>query len=849
MDLAERLKEANLYIQQGLSAEAIEILEEIIKNPAKEEEIQAKAQKLLTTLTAKKTEKKYVYLDEKKEIKPPPVKEVKPETKPSNVDKIFKEAEYYANQGLYKEASNIYKTLPQDFFKESHPFADKLRDRIKQLETNFLEESFTAAASTAQFDIKRSLENATGLMEAGFFTEAISELKSIIDSGHHHGLIYAKIGEAYISIDQPYDAIDYFTEALKDNKLNREVRLKILYQLAITYEKNGSMPQAIAEYERINRIDPNYGNVRIRLEALTKTTQKYGQFYYLIKNEMITPEKLDEAREKARHDRKSVETVLLSDFGVDKFQLGESLSEYYKVPFKEYNQLELEAKPECVQHISEHFLRSSGFVPIYEDEGTVIIAIDNPHDMQKGDLIKKSVNKKNKKIEYAVSFKDDIEKFIDFFYDKIKKDASEEIFEELGNAVEEEVDEKETTGYSETDNVVVKLANTIIDDAFNQNTSDIHIECMPEKLGALIRFRIDGDCKIYQRIPVTYKKALVSRIKIMSSLDIAEKRLPQDGKIKFKTRKGQAIELRVATLPTIGDNEDVVMRILASAGAMPLDKIGLLDHVYQQFEKMLALPYGLVFVVGPTGSGKTTTLHAALNYVNRENKKIWTAEDPVEIVQKGLRQVQVKPGIGLNFSRVMRAFLRADPDIIMVGETRDEETAHTVIEASLTGHLVFSTLHTNSAPETLTRLLGMGMDPFNFSDALIGVLAQRLGRRLCANCKEQYEPTKEQMDELIEEYGDSPIYPLTYDSFKEATMFKSVGCKKCDNKGYKGRLGIHELLTNNDEIRKLIQGKSPVFEIFDAAKRNGMMTLKQDGIQKVLKGLTDINQVRAVCIK
>jgi len=849
MGLSARLEEANLYIQQGLSSEATEILEEIINNPVKDVEIQEKAQKLLNTLTAKKTEKKYVIADEKKPLSSGSQQEKISSSKPENVDKILKEAEYYANQGLFKEASTIYKTLPKEFFNESHPFADKLRDRIKQLETSFLEETFASAPSTVQFDIKRSLENATGLMDAGFFTEAISELKSIIDTGHHHGLIYAKIGEAYISLDQPYDAIDYFTEALKDNKLNRESRLKIIYQLSVTYEKNGSMPQAISEYERINRIDPNYANVRSRLESLTKTTQKYGQFYYLIKNEIITPEKLEEAREKAKHDRKSVETVLLVDFGVDKFQLGESLSEFYKVPFKEYNELELGGKPDCVQHISEHFLRASCFVPIYEDDGVVIIAIDNPNDIQKQDLIKKSVNKKNKKIEYAVSFKDDIEKFIDFFYDKIKKDESEDIFDELGGAVEEETDEKEAGGYSETDNVVVKLANKIIDDAFNQNASDIHIECMPERQGALIRLRVDGDCKIYQRIPVNYKKALVSRIKIMSNLDIAEKRLPQDGKIKFKTRKGKMIELRVATLPTIGENEDVVMRILASAGAMPLDKIGLLDQVYTQFEKMVALPYGLIFVVGPTGSGKTTTLHAALNYVNRENKKIWTAEDPVEIVQKGLRQVQVKPGIGLNFARVMRSFLRADPDIIMVGETRDEETAHTVIEASLTGHLVFSTLHTNSAPETLTRLLGMGMDPFNFADALIGVLAQRLGRRLCSNCKEQYEPEKEEMDALIEEYGENPVYPLTYDSFKDATLFKAVGCKKCENKGYKGRLGIHELLINNDEIRKLIQEKSPVFEIFNAAKRNGMMTLKQDGIQKVLKGYTDIYQIRAVCIK
>jgi type II secretory ATPase GspE/PulE/Tfp pilus assembly ATPase PilB-like protein len=266
-------------------------------------------------------------------------------------------------------------------------------------------------------------------------------------------------------------------------------------------------------------------------------------------------------------------------------------------------------------------------------------------------------------------------------------------------------------------------------------------------------------------------------------------------------------------------------------------------------EQLLQLPYGLILVVGPTGSGKTTTLHAALGFINKPEKKIWTAEDPVEIMQDGLRQVQVKPHIGLTFARVLRAFLRADPDVIMVGETRDEETATTAIEASLTGHLVFSTLHTNSAPETVTRLLGMGMDPFNFADALLGVLAQRLVKRLCPKCREAYQPDENEKKYILHEYGSHPAQPLKLSDLNEITLYKAKGCQHCNKIGYRGRLAIHELLVSDDGLKTLIQEKRPVGEIRDYAMKHGMCTLKQDGIQKVLRGDTDIKQVKAACIR
>ncbi len=559
---------------------------------------------------------------------------------------------------------------------------------------------------------------------------------------------------------------------------------------------------------------------------------------------------LERAKELAKQSKKSIETVLINQFGIEKEEVGHSLSEYYHCPFIEFNELEVGSTPRCISGIKEHFFRTTACAPVKEEASMLLIALDNPHDLSKTDNIQRVL--KARSFEYAVALKEDIDQFIDYFYGKynVGGGVGEDVFEQLELVEEEEENLEEDDGVaSDADSVVVQMANRIIEDACSRGASDIHIESLSGKRGALIRYRIDGDCLRYQNIPLNYKKALVSRVKIMASLDIAEKRLPQDGKIKFRTRTGRIIELRVATLPTTENNEDVVMRILASSDAMPIDRIGLLEENLTNLKRLIEMPYGLILVVGPTGSGKTTTLHAALGHINRPEKKIWTAEDPVEIMQEGLRQVQVKSSIGLNFARVLRAFLRADPDVIMVGETRDEETANTVIEASLTGHMVFSTLHTNSAPETVTRLLGMGMDPFNFADALLGVLAQRLVKRLCSKCRETYEPDQEEKERILYEYGDHPARPLTMEDLDGISLYRPKGCTACNKTGYKGRMAIHELLISDDGLRKLIQKRSPVMEIRDYGLGHGMRTLKQDGIQKVLAGDTDMKQILAACIR
>ncbi|WP_432726706.1 GspE/PulE family protein [Variovorax sp. W6] len=414
----------------------------------------------------------------------------------------------------------------------------------------------------------------------------------------------------------------------------------------------------------------------------------------------------------------------------------------------------------------------------------------------------------------------------------------------------------------QSDNSLVRMINSMIVEAHRDGVSDIHIESYPGQEKTRIRFRRDGLLHTYLELPPSYRNAIVARIKIMCDLDISEKRNPQDGKINFARYSPQhRIELRVATIPTNNGLEDVVMRILASAKPIPMDRLGLSPDNFAQLTKAVERPYGMVLCVGPTGSGKTTTLHSALMHINTPERKIWTAEDPVEITQTGLRQVQINPRIDWTFAKALRAFVRADPDVIMVGEIRDEETAKTAIEASLTGHLVLSTLHTNSAPETVTRLLDMGMDPFNFADSLLAVLAQRLVRRLCTQCTTGTPASPEAIGELLDDYMHAFGPEQQRDAAQRQAVlagwvqrhgrdgrlhtYTSKGCKHCGDTGFKGRVGIHELMSMSRTLRRLVQTGARAEELQQAALQEGMRTLRQDGIEKVLAGQTSIEEVRA----
>jgi type II secretory ATPase GspE/PulE/Tfp pilus assembly ATPase PilB-like protein len=411
---------------------------------------------------------------------------------------------------------------------------------------------------------------------------------------------------------------------------------------------------------------------------------------------------------------------------------------------------------------------------------------------------------------------------------------------------------------SESDNTLVRMINALIGEAVRLRASDIHVETAPAPRPVRVRLRVDGELVPCLELPSRLRYAVVARLKIMAELDIAEHRKPQDGKISFARFGGPKVELRVVTVPTHNGLEDVVLRLLSGLRPMPLDEIGLDEANLALLRETVAKPYGLVLICGPTGCGKTTTLHSVLRELNTDRRKIWTAEDPVEIEQEGLRQVQMNPRIGWTFAKAMRTFLRADPDVIMIGEMRDEETARIAVEASLTGHLVLSTLHTNSAPESITRLLEIGLDPFMFSDSLLAILAQRLVRRLCPHCRVAEPMSPDALVALAHDYsasagGHGPAQDELLarwqarhgDADGQVRAWRHQGCVQCDHQGYRGRLGLHELMHADDTIREGIRHRAPAAELQAAALHAGMRTLRQDGIEKMLQGLTDLPEVIA----
>ncbi|MCH7624041.1 MAG: type II/IV secretion system protein [Nitrospinae bacterium] len=586
--------------------------------------------------------------------------------------------------------------------------------------------------------------------------------------------------------------------------------------------------------------------------------QKPTKFRYLIDNNLITGRILDSSSANAINDHVDLETVLMDSVGLKRKQLGLSLENFYNLPYYGFDK-SIILPQKILGGLNKNFLAKNFWLPIQSDNSKVIILINDPADLDKIQNIKHIFPKKE--IKFKVGLKVDI---IDFFTSILEQNGSflepvkSEKMSSLLNNLQDESEEtqlittidedlNDSDDINEGDSGIIRLVNNVLIDAYERGVSDIHIEPGMEKDNVLIRFRKDGECSTYEEIPFLYKHAIVSRIKIMAQLDIAERRVPQDG--KFKIRYGRNnIEFRVATCPTVGGNEDVVLRILAKNEQLPLDEMNFSEQNLQLIHKSLAKPYGLILVVGPTGSGKTTTLHSCLGSINTPKKKIWTVEDPVEITQKGIRQVQTLEKKGLNFARAMRSFLRCDPDVIMVGEMRDTETASIGLEASLTGHLVFSTLHTNSAPETITRLLDMGMNPLNFADSLILIVAQRLVKTLCKHCREDYHPSQEEFDTLVNEYGEEQFQKLGISHDSSLALGKPVGCELCDDTGYAGRTAIHELMEGTQAIKRMIVKQASAGELRTLAIEEGMSTLKQDGIQKVFKGDCDLKQVLAVCI-
>lgn len=513
-----------------------------------------------------------------------------------------------------------------------------------------------------------------------------------------------------------------------------------------------------------------------------------GPYEYLMHRKLLTPEKLEELKKKSAKDRLSIPQLLISDLNLVPEEIGESLERYYQVPFLKYDP-DIQVPQDLIKNIKKSYMKSNLWVPVAFEQDRVTILIDDPNDFNRIMEIQKVLNARS--YDVCVGIPEDILRYLGEGVSTVQESGSEVNLNDIVGKLENETTHDDgdiaDTGVDENEATVVQLVNRLVIVASKINASDIHIEPSQGKNPAIVRMRVDGDCREMLKIPSTHIRAVIARIKIMSRLDISERRKPQDGKIGAKFH-GKTIELRVATIPTV-NGESAVLRVLAGGEKVLLfDKLNFTERNEREIIRLIKHPHGIFLVVGPTGSGKTTTLHAVLGHINSPDRKIWTAEDPVEITQPGLQQVQVQPQIGFTFAAALRAFLRADPDIILIGEMRDKETSHIGVEASLTGHLVFSTLHTNSAPETITRLLGLDLDPVDFADALLGVLAQRLLRTLCSECKAPYKPSPKEMEQLKHIYG-------------------------------------HPTERFADE---------------------GMTSLMQDGIWKIMKGQSDIVQLRKV---
>lgn len=620
---------------------------------------------------------------------------------------------------------------------------------------------------------------------------------------------------------------DHLADALKTQK---NIRIRRMGEVLV--ESTDITHEAIEK-----TLEENSGKPEIPLNA------RIGDI--LVEAGLVTREQVEIAYESQLAGKKlKVGEILIKQGLITEEQLLAALAKKFRLRFLDLNSII--PSEEALGALSEGLATRLQVFPIQLENRRLMVATSAPTDPTVWDNLHFSTNYS---IDLVVAFATQISLAIDKYYHR-QENSIDNLLETMkveaeSLTIEEEEHEAQAP---EPDSEVIALINRILLDAYRKGASDIHFEPGSGKSPLLVRYRIDGECIMAHKIAATFKNAINSRIKIISGLDISERRRPQSGKIllRFEQRK---IEYRVEITPTVGGHEDAVLRLLSASKPLPLTEMGFMPYSLERFKGVLDKPYGLILCVGPTGSGKTTTLHSTLGHINSPKRKIWTVEDPVEITQPGLRQVQVNPKIGFSFPEALRSFLRADPDVIMIGEMRDAETAKIAIEASLTGHLVFSTLHTNSAPETVVRLVEMGIDPFNFADALLGIVAQRLTKKLCDHCKKSVQPSREVYEKILADFmheagNVSNILP----AYEETKFMMHYGCELCGGSGYKGRIPIHELMLGTPAMKNAVRERRGVTELRQLALEEGMWTLKMDGIIKVCMGLTDMEHILKVCV-
>ncbi|MFT5712715.1 MAG: type II secretory ATPase GspE/PulE/Tfp pilus assembly ATPase PilB-like protein [Glaciecola sp.] len=668
----------------------------------------------------------------------------------------------------------------------------------------------------------------------------LREIKLAINTQSIAG--YVSMTQQGVIINDPYDAEELNRIHFKlkfEHKYDRLGQFKTNNILSVPIKHKGIL---LGVLEILNTGEAGFDNTD--LELAQKAADVMGKeftyelggttrpFDYLLQTNIVDAKVMSRFSSDASIEQ--VTASLKTKHKVSEQLIGEALSIYYQVPFINYLPNQYKLSQSNVQLNVTYFKRNQVVILTDELQRLIVLMFD-PTNTALLMEIEGALGTENYQLAFGMPKQ--ILSYLDAKNAYSKSHKFNQIIGEIDTVTEEYKPAQKSP--LEDESAIVRLVSNILVEAKSMGASDIHID--PEfQRKTLVRMRVDGIVRDINQLPENHHKAVVARIKIMAGLDISEKRMPQDGKLVFDFGE-ETVEVRVATIPTVV-GEGIVMRLLPNGNAMPLDNINLSPRNFHMVQSLVTMPHGMLLVVGPTGSGKTTTLHAILGFLNTPDKKIWTAEDPVEITQYRLQQVQVNRKVGFTFEKALRAFLRADPDIILIGEMRDRETANAGIEASLTGHFVLSTLHTNSASETITRLIDMGMDPINFSDACVGIVAQRLIRTLCQSCKETYSPSEIELEFINRQYGEEFLHELNLtNDFK---LHKGAGCEKCDNTGYKGRTGVHELLVMTPELRSLIFNKSAISEIKKQAMQDGMRTLVQDAILKVLKGDTDLPQAQ-----
>jgi type IV pilus assembly protein PilB len=555
----------------------------------------------------------------------------------------------------------------------------------------------------------------------------------------------------------------------------------------------------------------------------------------LVRENMISLQQLQKAQDESKRGGGRIGNALIKLGYIAETDLTSFLSKQYGVPSINLGQFEIDL--EVIKLIPKEVARKHMVIPVNRAGSSLIVAMSDPSNIYAIDDLKFLTGYN---IEVVVASEVAIEEAVTRYYEKtVSYDDVMEGFDEreFDFATEEEAINVLDLEKASSEAPVIRLVNAILVNAIKKGASDIHVE--PYEKNFRVRYRIDGVLYEEMQPPLKLRNAIVSRMKIMSNLDIAERRLPQDGRIKLKLGKGREMDFRVSILPTLF-GEKVVMRLL-DKGNLQLDmtRLGFEERALKDFQHAIHMPYGMVLVTGPTGSGKTTTLYSALSELNKSTENISTAEDPVEYNLHGINQVQMHDEIGLNFATALRAFLRQDPDIIMVGEIRDFETAEIAVKAALTGHMVLSTLHTNDAPSTVNRLLNMGVEPFLVTASTNLILAQRLARKVCNECKAPVELNAQTVQALVD-LGCKP------EDAKKATLFKGEGCRTCSNTGYKGRIALYEVMPFSEPLKELVLQGASTAELKAEAIRLGMKSLRQSGLSKILEGVTTVEEVARV---